>query len=573
MKNRLFKDKHVYVIVIELIVIVLGIVGLTYAANYILEGIGIKATTSNLAIEDIGINVTSSPLVPISDSSITPTGDLSGVLKITFSVKGSNSNTTKNPIYDIALKEISGDCILKNSNVKWNLYKNNELLSSGNMSPKFDKNIVLNNELTLTNTQVDLPSYSSTADSYVFILWLSETCTGDIASCDLSKAVDSSLAGKTISADIDVLLYSGKKKELVRETVNSNNACTLSENIKTLAMENHTLSEIPNTGDSFENEDFIVVHQPATEQTTETYDYRYMGASPSNYIWFNCDQVDGSENEYGTDSYNYSDSTCEKWRIIGVIETEKADGSKEYLTKIMRDESIGDLSWDNKDGSTSGMGQNDWTDAHLMKTLNSGYETFDIDSDGIYEANSLYWNRQSGTCLSGFSFTVANTETACDFTTTGLKNEIKTYIEEVKWYLGGGSTLAQSSSAFYTAQRGNTGGYNSTNIFWLGEIGLIYADDYGYAAGKVCADDTNLVSYNSTCYQTDWIYNNNRQWILSPDSSTYGRVSFVDNAGGISRIVSSNAFNTRPVLYLKSNIAKIGGTGTVDDPYIPYIIK
>lgn len=562
MKNRLFKDKHVYVIVIELIVIVLGIVGLTYAANYILEGIGIKATTSNLAIEDIGINVTSSPLVPISDSSITPTGDLSGVLKITFSVKGSNSNTTKNPIYDIALKEISGDCILKNSNVKWNLYKNNELLSSGNMSPEFDKNIVLNDELTLTNTQVDLPSYGSTADSYVFILWLSETCTGDIASCDLSKAVDSSLAGKTISADIDVLLYSGKKKELVRETANVDNAC-LSGYIGALALGNHTLSEIPSADDSFENGDFIVVHQPATVQMPETYDYRYKGASPANYIWFNCDELDGLGNAYGTDGYNYSDSTCEKWRIIGAMETEQADGSKKYLTKIMRNESVGDLSWDNK----SSLGYNDWTDAHLMKTLNPGYETFDIDSDGVYEANSLYWNRQDGTCLSGKS---ANLEKSCSFVSTGMKENPKKYIEEVKWYLGG-SVGEDQVSLIYRKQRREIGGYANPNvIYWFGKVGLIYSDDYGYAAGKTCVDEVIQYDYDLSCYQSDWINNGiNNQWTLSVYANLdYYASAFVRTVGDTTDTSVNNEYGIHPVLYLKSTVEKIGGTGTMDDPYI-----
>ena len=59
---------------------------------------------------------------------------------------------------------------------------------------------------------------------------------------------------------------------------------------------------------------------------------RYYGASPNNYIYFNC-----------SDYSNQSSSTCEVWRIIGVF-----DGK----VKLIRNESIGAYSWDNKDTTT-----------------------------------------------------------------------------------------------------------------------------------------------------------------------------------------------------------------------------
>lgn len=54
---------------------------------------------------------------------------------------------------------------------------------------------------------------------------------------------------------------------------------------------------------------------------------RYYGANPNNYIYFNC-----------SDYSNQSSSTCETWRIIGVF-----DGK----IKIMRNETIGSISYDN----------------------------------------------------------------------------------------------------------------------------------------------------------------------------------------------------------------------------------
>ena len=66
---------------------------------------------------------------------------------------------------------------------------------------------------------------------------------------------------------------------------------------------------------------------------------RYYGASPNNYIYFNCE--------------TYPDTNCEIWRIIGVF-----DGK----LKIIRNESIGSYSWDNKNDtevSSENSGSND----------------------------------------------------------------------------------------------------------------------------------------------------------------------------------------------------------------------
>lgn len=353
-----------------------------------------------------------------------------------------------------------------------------------------------------------------------------------------------------------------------------NVSLTLVTEIKNLALNSHDISEIPNTGDSFENGDFIVVHQPETDQTTQTYDYRYKGASPANYIWFNCDEADGAGNLYGTYSYNYNESTCEKWRIIGVIETEKSDGNKEYLPKIIRDESIGSYSWDNKKnniefGGTNGYGLNNWTDAHLMKTLNPGYETFDIDSDGLYEANSLYWNRQSGTCLSGYNESSPNKEDLCDFTGNGVKQKNRNYIEEVKWYLGESTQTITTTLRYYKEQRGKTGGRSSPNtINWTGKVGLMYVDDYGYAAGKKCSSEIALYNYNISCKDSNWLYDSKyNQWTLSLLSGSAYNVILIDKTGYANHYMAGYPQYIKPVVYLKSNTIKIGGTGTNNDPY------
>ena len=82
---------------------------------------------------------------------------------------------------------------------------------------------------------------------------------------------------------------------------------------------------------------------------------RYYGASPNNYIYFNC-----------SDYSNQSSSTCETWRIIGVL-----DGK----VKLIRGSQIGTLAWDQdyNDGFSKTTFDNDWSTSTLQKLLNGSY--------------------------------------------------------------------------------------------------------------------------------------------------------------------------------------------------------
>ena len=88
---------------------------------------------------------------------------------------------------------------------------------------------------------------------------------------------------------------------------------------------------------------------------------RYYGADPNNYVYFNCN------------SYNsQNSSSCEKWRIIGVF-----DGK----LKLIRSGSIGTYAWDNKNtssGASTAYGESDWSNARLMKLMNSGFMNLEI---------------------------------------------------------------------------------------------------------------------------------------------------------------------------------------------------
>ena len=283
---------------------------------------------------------------------------------------------------------------------------------------------------------------------------------------------------------------------------------------------------------------------PATEQTEALTDYRYIGSDPNNYVTFN----------------------NETWRIIGVFSVDDGTGNVEERLKLIRDESIGSYSWDNKDTSTgaeSVNGKNNWTDARLNYLLNPGHES---------ESGSLYWNSGSGTCYNG----KYNATTSCDFTNTGLGEDARNMIGDALWYLGGSSTSDDvTASMFYERERGTTV-FSGRSTSWVGKIGLMYLSDYGYATSGGTTTDRNaclnkeLYNWNSVsdCYNNDWIFNSSYQWTITPHASNTRYVFCLYNAGSVNSNYTSSTRGVRPVVFLKSSIKIVDGDGSSSNPYI-----
>ena len=298
------------------------------------------------------------------------------------------------------------------------------------------------------------------------------------------------------------------------------------------------------------NQMWAFTHE-ATEQLKATTDYRYIGANPNNYVKFN----------------------DELWRIIGVFDVDDGTGKIEKRMKIIRNESIGKYSWDNKDESTGAediYGKNNWPDARLNYLLNPGHES---ETYG----GSLYWNRKSGTCYYGRN----NATTSCDFTSTGLTDTAKSMIGDAKWYLGGSSTHNNVTPLmFYTRERGTSVYYSSRSTNWTGKVGLMYPSDYGYATSggnstnRASCMGKELFAWNSSsysdCKNNDWLYNSSQnQWTMSPDAAYSNTVFYVDSAGYVSSCSAYITYETtRPVVHLKSTIKIASGTGTTSSPFI-----
>ena len=293
---------------------------------------------------------------------------------------------------------------------------------------------------------------------------------------------------------------------------------------------------------------------------------RYVGANPCNYV-----KVDN-----------------EIWRIIGVMNNiDDGTGKKESRIKLIRNESIGTYSWDTSESSVnSGYGVNEWSQADLMKLLNPGYESESV-------GGSLYYNNSSGNCYSSNN----NGTKACDFTTTGIKTNLKSLIGDTLWNTGTNGTNDYTSSSnglvshFYSYERSsNTGKICTSGTYcndtverttiWQGKLGLMYPSDYGYATGGGSTSNRtsclNKELYNwdissySDCKNNDWLYNSsNWQWTLSPraDSSGADIVFDVYTAGYVFDSYAYNSGAVRPSVYLLSETSIVSGEGTPEDPY------
>ena len=280
---------------------------------------------------------------------------------------------------------------------------------------------------------------------------------------------------------------------------------------------------------------------------------RYYGSSPNNYIYFNC-----------SDYSNQSSDTCETWRIIGVF-----DGK----VKIMRGSQIVTYAWDNKNTSTgaeSTNGKNDWSTARLMKLLNPS-DYYEVDSNDNGNGQSLYWNSQSGTCFVGQN----NATKACDFTSTGLKNDTtRNMISESMWYLRGYNRSSVYSDQIYEYERTKGSVVSGRPTSWKGKIALAYPSDYGYAADFGQCTQT-LVNYDdSTCTSNNWMKSiitnngNNYGWLLTPNSGNSHLAWGVDSSSFVYDYYNTcNAYGAGPVLYLGSELKIKAGDGSSSTPY------
>ena len=354
-------------------------------------------------------------------------------------------------------------------------------------------------DFNVINGQVEKPG-----DLY-FAYYVNGTISKDVPTKDSGLTLDTTKSscnsGVTVSWDDDnwhaILDYSTYTANSTTRT-----KCTLyfkSKPVMATTLLNNLVS-----GANTSSTDVYTVPNKTSDSCTYTLAYdgtsdnnlRYVGANPCNYV-----KVD--------DEY---------WRIIGVMNNiDDGTGKKETRVKLIRNEFIGEYSWDSSESSVNnGWGVNEWSQADLMKLLNPGYESASV-------GGSLYYNNSSGNCYSSLN----NATTSCDFTSSGLKTNLKNLVGNTLWNTGSNDGVTYTfkniiTNKIYELERSGNNGKICTSgdwcsdtvtrtTTWNGKIGLMYPSDYGYAtSGGSTSPRTSCINKEllnwreaSDCYNND----------------------------------------------------------------------
>ena len=280
---------------------------------------------------------------------------------------------------------------------------------------------------------------------------------------------------------------------------------------------------------------------------------RYTGSEPRNYVEFA--------------------NTGELWRIIGIFNITDSSGVTSKKIKLVRDESLGNFSWDATGNDDWGF--NNWTEADLKNELNGDYLNTGLTANKTNWYNSYFeWD-------SSANKPVLSQTGVFDYTNV-IKSNYQNMISESVWNIGGNSYTGSNPYTLnllsqYNRERGTITYQNSRPTEWIGKVGLIYASDYGYASTLTeCHEnlragityDTANKSYdysNGKCKTDNWLAK--YSWTLSPYSGNLANVFSVNGAGVVNVDDAYTSIGVFPAVFLKSDILIASGTGEKNSPY------
>ena len=565
----------IYMIFSLVVLVIVVIVSGTYAyyvwttsdsdTTKIVAGIGAATVTFN------GGSDVSANLRPVSDKS-------KGIVK-NISVKADTTGLVFNMYLDIT----SIDTGLKDESFRYELYKGTTKVKEGNFSDSY----LTSNTVTCTKNNTNHivlltnESISTSKTLYTLYIWIDganytnpNTMMNKTFSFKLHADGEGAIMKGYTAADYITDLYTGAAKETV-----TNNSITYNT-APSVSLMNDRLG--------------------GTTEDLDAGNIRYYGASPNNYIYFNCAAYPGiyyawqssntqehlnnpksesecltnfnnifncstnytamgfnnqtdCENKYTEDVLNQGrrvmctgsevieePTNCELWRIIGVF-----DGK----LKIVRNKNLDGkyLRWDydkNNDGTSTGSDW-DWAESSLQKLLNEKY--YNGDKIGTI----TYYNTDSQ-------------QDTLNMSEIGIKNDLtRSFISEEKWYLGATDYLFVDEA--YAAERSgnvcsNCGSAIST---WNGKIALLNVSDTGYSYEFKGCLDKKTSDYKDDC--NDWL-GGSPFWLLNYGINT--GVVYFNYYQTTNEYYSSRMYPVKPTLYLISDIKIVGGAGTSDNPYL-----
>lgn len=225
-------------------------------------------------------------------------------------------------------------------------------------------------------------------------------------------------------------------------------------------------------------------------------DYIFYGDNPNNFVYYNC------ANELDT-------KTCELWRILGFTYDKKEN---KYLTRLIKDESIGKHIYDEKNQT--------WNESSLNKYLNKDYKL-----QNTYYLKEVTFNQENITDL------------------TNKLNETKSIDKENKSFV----TIMNLTDYLNASvcEKDTFDKYDNVclNNNWLNKNTII-------------ADWTNTINYKEPYKEEE------TEELITPSNNTLYSVSDT-----IKEEILTTELNVRPIVHLTDRTFLISGDGTIDNPY------
>ena len=473
---------------------------------------------------------------------LTPVFNYSDGLTTDFTI---NNRDTSGTIigYDVYFNITAIDNELISSDVKWAIEKNGRLVNEGDLSQ-------VSNGSTI-RLRSDTMSTGNT--SYIFYLYIDGNVENDLSM--IGKTIIGNLMVEASETKVNLLehitnLYANSYPELITQEVsNDSYYYSYQDADETWGLMNDGL-KVDNALDATTTGLATTVTDTTALTTGTEGNIRYFGPSDNvnNYIYFNCNDY---SNQSLTDANG--EKNCELWRIIGIV-----DGK----VKIIKEESIGNLAWDQDKNQNESLTtyNNNWTTSSLQEFLNGLYY-----NRGTIDEHTYYSESDGATTKTLYLSDIGITE--------ATRNN--SLISESTWYLGGySSSSGLYPNDIYNYERQNKVGTTiySTNDFIINKnIGLMYPSDYGYGTDLTkCSKD--IYNYESSensyaCRANNWLYNNAVQWLITPRSGDSGGAWYVYD-GRVYYYYVYGGIGARPALYLNSELGmESGHAGTNTDPY------
>ena len=500
------KDKSKTYMIIGIIILVLALIGSTYAYyRYVFAKVNVDTITRGL-----DYYITYAKGTDITNKVLEPSTDYTGGNSVTVTLyKKDNTYDIYGHIY---LKVTSIGTTLSNSSaLKYVVTDGTNIVSRGNL-----KGVTAGSKIPLA---VNIP-LNTTSTKYTVYLWFDDTNTED-----------TSLEGQTISASVSCEASMKKINDINYSNTAAYRISKLYVNsTKTPVSLNSVTYQYDTTNNLMEDTDGNI---------------RYYGANPNNYIYFNC-----------SDYSNQTSDTCETWRIIGVFDDN---------VKIMRNEIIGEYAWDSSDSSINeGYGVNEWSQADLMKLLNGGYDSESVGGSLYWNAKSgtCYNNYEKTTIPCNFTSTGLKNDTTRNLiaeTTYYTRGHYSSHI-----YVNAMYDKERVSGTVIT------GVTPTRTLTWTGKVAVAYPSDYGYAADlSLCQKQLDYYN-DATCTANNWMKNilaPNYGWLLTPNSGGADIAWSVSSSGDIGSYGACVANGVAPVLSLTSELGIGSGSGTSSSPY------